>query len=384
MLSVRQFPLDPERRQAVISHLSRLAGQPVTVAAEQGLGHDWAPTTRLQLAEEIAGIGTSVVIKTRRTDGAGHGGPAHMRREAAGLRTAAGSGVTPALLGFDGVGGWVLQADAGDAPTLQDALLGTDPAAATAGMVALGTAVGRLHAHTRIPSFGRVDPAVDLTSGLVYADVLPQWSEVGEACDALGLPAIDPATTAVEALAERIGADISTAVLVHRDLNPGNVVLGPDGAYLIDFEGCWPGSPGVDSAFLAYPFPHHSSPWGVVPPAVSAAALEAYRAALATHGASELAELHPALLADGAATTLIWRLCRLSVVDRDDQDPGLRWRRRGQILNQGATFGRLAAGIDELAPFAEWLSMVLATLEERWPDEAGREPPLFPAFAHGH
>lgn len=384
---MRQYPLDRRHRAAVVATLTQLAGQPVRVVREEGLGHDWAPTTRLHLAAPLPDLGDTVIVKTRRTDGDGHGGPPYVRREAAGLRTAVGSGVTARLVAADAAEGWLVQSDVGPGPTLQMLLLGDDAAAARAGMVAMGTAVGRLHAHThsRIADHRRhlAESRGDVRNGVVYDAVLDHWREVESACEALGLPPARPVRSAVRALAARTGADAGSTVLVHRDLNPGNVVLADDGAHLIDFEGCHPGPPGIDSAFLCYPFPHHSSPWGTVPPEVSAAALDAYCAALTAGGAAELAGAHSELLADGAAITLIARLSRLQRIDSaDDQSPEERWRRRGQVLDQSTTYLGLAANLDDLAPFVAWLAAFLRAAELRWPEEAGRAVPMFPAFLH--
>ena len=90
-----------ERREAVLDGLASVCCQrPVIVDARQ-VGHDWAPVTRLVFdrdlpglcPDEVEGSRRTVIVKTRRVDGEGYGGPAYLRRELARLRTAAHSGV---------------------------------------------------------------------------------------------------------------------------------------------------------------------------------------------------------------------------------------------------------------------------------------------------
>lgn len=381
MTQVRHSPLDAETREALCRLLTRVVGRPVTVLTEEPLGHDWAPTTRLTLDTPVFDGATTVVVKTARHDGGEHGTPRYVRREIAGLRSAEGCGAAPRVIGADDAHHWLVQSDVGPAPTLQDVLLGADPVAAAAGMVAMAQVVARLHAHTtdRLGWYRSLPDLTNAASGVVYLDATAEWTQVQQACVALDLP--EPTATAreVEALSVRI-RDGGNDVLVHRDLNPGNVIITPDGARLVDFEGSWPGPAGIDAAFLAYPFPHHGSPWGTVSSDVRAAALAAYRDELTNCGADALASQHEASLLDGAATTLIWRLCRLRKVADDDQHPTERWRRRGQILNQATTFLHLADGSRTWAAFTDWIGQLLEVLRRRWPEEADRPAPLFPAF----
>ncbi|MET7420068.1 hypothetical protein [Dactylosporangium sp. NPDC005555] len=121
----------------------------MSLVAEVPLGHDWAPVTRLMFDRDLPGVGRTVVVKTRRVDGAGHGGPTHLRREEAALRTAAPTGVTARLIASDQASGVVVTTDLEDWPTLESVLLGANAEAATRAVVEFGVAVGRLHAGTR-------------------------------------------------------------------------------------------------------------------------------------------------------------------------------------------------------------------------------------------
>jgi hypothetical protein len=85
--------------------------------------------------------GSSVIVKTRRVEGEGHGGPAHLRREYAGLCLGASANVAPRVLGFDDAAGVIAVADLGRSPTVEAVLLGDDERAASRAMAELGRAV---------------------------------------------------------------------------------------------------------------------------------------------------------------------------------------------------------------------------------------------------
>ncbi|WP_433605106.1 hypothetical protein ACQP2P_26450 [Dactylosporangium sp. CA-139114] len=136
------------RRDTVLALLRPWHDGSASLVSEASLGHDWAPVTRLTFDRDLPGIGRTAVVKTRRTDGAGHGGPAHLRREEAALRTAAPAGVTARLIAADQADGVVVTTDLGDWPTLEAVLLGADADAAARAVVEFGIAVGRLHAGT--------------------------------------------------------------------------------------------------------------------------------------------------------------------------------------------------------------------------------------------
>lgn len=378
-------PPTEARRAAVTAALSRVAGDAVAVLDEQHVGHDWAPVTRLRLDRDLPGVGASVIVKHLRVSGEGHGGPPHLRREAAGLRTAARSGVAPRLLHVDDGAGFLLQEDLGTWPTLQDHLLGDDPRAATAALVAMATAVGRLHATTVGSDAEHRDVldafSSDVTSGALYDLGADHWERVERQCADLRLPAGRPARAAVLRLLGRVAARGPHTALVHLDLNPTNVLITDDGARLIDFEGSRIGHTGIDACFLHYPFPHHSSPWGVLPPEAVESADAAYRAALTASGADLLAADHDQVLADGAVVALLGRLVRLPLIARPDQARADARRRRGQIVHQVETCARLTERAGGLAPVTGWLGSLGAALTRRWPAAAASRAPVFPAFS---
>lgn len=365
--------------------LARSAGAPIELLGQVSIGHEWTPVTRLVLDRELPGVGDTVIVKTRRVDGEGHGGPAFLRRESAGLQTAQSSGVTPCLIHFDDDAGLVIQTDVGDWPTLQGLLMGGDPSKATTGMIDMGTSVGRLHAAT----IGKEDGhrhildgnAADVDTGLNYVYGADRWDGIEQACADLGLPSASPARPDVLRLLQRIFEPGPYTALTHLDLNPTNVLSTDHGARLVDFEGCRFGQLGIDASFLHYPFPHHSTPWATVPTSVIDAADLAYRTALASGGAHHALARYDHMLADGAAAVLIARISRLPLLARPDQSPHNSWRRRGQILQQIQVFTRLAEKADPLWALADWLRSLATAMIDRWPDASNAQAPLFPAFA---
>jgi hypothetical protein len=381
------FPLTSDRRERITVALARIAGHAVRIEDEQHVGHEWAPVTRLHLDRELPGIGSSVIVKTRRVEGDGHGGPPYLRREAAGLETGIRAGVVPELIDFDDVTGVLIESDLGPWPTLQDQLLGDDPQVATAGLINFAASVGRLHATTlgRGESHQRIleRSAADVLTGIAYFFDADHWARIERACDDHGLPPAGIARDEAEQLFARVFQPGSCSALIHLDLNPTNVLITDRGARLIDFEGCRIGHVGVDACFLHYPFPHHSNPWGVLPDEVVQRADAAYRSALAEGGATDVLDDYDRMLADGAAIPLIGRILRLPLIAGAEQSRHDSWRRRGQVVQQIATFTRLATRTDSMPVFTGWLRDLATAMVERWPDAVDPPAPLFPAYANG-
>lgn len=378
--------LDDDRRDQVIAVLSKLTDEAIDVIDEDHVGHDYAPVTRLRFDRHLSGIGDSVMIKTRRTDGDGHGGPPYLRREAAGLLTARDSGVTPQMLHFDDVAGLVIQTDVRPGPTLQELLMGANPDAAATGMIATAEAIGRLHAATadRGDEHQRTLEGFDADSdsGASYVHDADHWSRLETACRDLDLPPAEPAREDALALFARVAVAGDSAALIHLDPNPTDVLMNEAGARLVDFEGCRFGLAGIDASFLIYPFPHHSHPWGLLPETLAAEVEDANLRALADGGATRILADYDQMVTDGAAITLIGRVRRLRLLAEPDQEPPNSWRRRGQVVQQIQTFTRVAERSNTLPELTAWLNRLAAAMADRWPDATTPPPPLYPAFAN--
>ncbi|WP_427893135.1 phosphotransferase family protein [Kribbella sp. GL6] len=367
-------PLTYERRDAVLDGLARMWGhRPVVVDAQQ-VGHEWAPVTRLVFEHD-----EPVIVKTRRVDGVGHGGPAYLRREVAGLRTAEVSGVAARVLLADDQAGVVVQSDLGRWPTLETVLLGDDPDRAAAAMVDFARTIGRLHASTRdrrtdhelaLAEFGSADVTTGEEAGTGGID---RWGVVETACADLGLPDARSARDDIAFVRRQFDEPGPYAALAHHDINPTNALVTDHGVRLVDFEGARFGHIGFDVSFLHYPFPHYSAHWSTLPEAIIRAADDAYRGIVTLDGLDEA-------IAVGAAAALASRVLRLPLVARDDQSAHDSWRRRGQIVQQIGVFGWLAERAGILPELARWSRELAAAMTARWPDATNPPPRLFPAF----
>jgi len=378
-----QYPLTVSRRQAVLDLLFALLGERASIVAEESIGHKWAPVTRLTFDREIPGVGWTAVVKTRRVDHDGWGGPAHLRREQAGLRTAEPANVAPRLIASDDSTGVVLAADLGRWPTLESVLIGNNGDAAASAMISVGESVGRLHAATlhaetlHQERLGVTDSRPDRLGQWPGVD---RWHDVEVASAELGFPDASMAREDVAFVLDRLSEPSPFAALVHMDLNPANVLVTADGVKLVDFEGSAYGHIGVDVSFLHYPFPNYSSHWATLPREVVIEADRAYREELArTLPFAAFASYHE-MLAIGAAAALAVRVQRLRKLAEHGQPPDDRWRRRAQLVQQIRVFEQLAGAAGCLPSLAEWFTRLADAMAHRWQDATTPPPPLFPAF----
>jgi len=380
------YSLTAHRRDTVLALLRPLHGGSASLVAEEPLGHDWAPVTRLTFDRELPGVGRTVVVKTRRVDGAGHGGPAHLRREEAGLQTAEPTGVTARLIASDQAAGVVVTTDLQGRPTLESVLLGTDADAATRAVVEFGIAVGRLHAGTRGAGEGYRQalaglgaPAADAGPELPWPGV-DRWRDVEVASAELGLPDARVAADDAAFVQDRIADPGPFAALTHTDLNPGNALVTPHGVRIVDFEGAIFGHLGFDASFLHFPFPTYSAHWATLPDSVVTEADRAYRRELAKAMPGEILGRLDQALAVGAAAALAVRVQRLPLLAATGQPSRTRWRRRAQLVQQIGVFTRLAERAATLPTMADWFARLAEAMSARWQDTTTPPPATFPAF----
>jgi len=368
-------PLTEDRRCSVLALLECVFGERPAIVAAHAVGHAWAPVTRLVLDRALPDGGDCVIVKTRRVDGEGHGGPAHLRREYAGLCLAASANVAPRVLGFDDAAGVIVVTDLGRWPTVEAVLLGDDEAAASHAMVELGRAVGRLHAATLPVAQARPSSraACDLP-----LDPIAGWAVVEAACDDHGFPDARVARDDIAALHASLVAPAPFNGLVHTDLNPSNALVTPAGVKLVDFEGSMRGHLGFDAAFLHYPFPTYSAHWATLPDDVVREADRAYRAALAPALVPGALARYDEMLATGAAAVLVLRAQRLAKLVDPAQPLDERWRRRAQLVQQIRVFEQLAAR--PLPVLGAWFTRLARAVTERWLDATTPPPLRFPAF----
>jgi hypothetical protein len=368
-------PLTEERRRIALTLLERVLGERPAIVAEQAVGHAWAPVTRLVLDRVLPDGGSSVIVKTRRVDGDGHGGPAHLRREYAGLCLAASANVAPRVLGFDDATGVIAVTDLGRSPTVEAVLLGDDDSAASRAMIELGRAVGALHAATLTVAPHRTGPEAACD---VQLDPIVDWASIEAVCDEHGFPDARVARDDVAALHARLARPAPFIGLVHTDLNPTNALVTPDGVKLVDFEGARRGHLGFDVAFFHYPFPTYSAHWATLPDVVVRETDRAYRAVLASALPRGALAGYDDMLATGAAAALALRVERLARLVDPAQPPAERWRRRAQLVQQIRVFEQFAAC--PLPVLAAWFTRLARAMTDRWLDATTPPPTPFPAF----
>lgn len=288
----------------------------------------------------------------------------------------------PEVLGVDPEAPLLVMADLGNAPTLADVLLGTDPEAAASGLLAWARDLGRLAA----ASVHRRAELTRLWSR--YDKGMPSWEDepwIARNAEAL-LTLLDGAAIAAPpGLADEL-ARIGTAggdafpAFTPGDTCPDNNLLTPDGLRLIDFEAACYQSVFLTAAYCRMPF---SSCWCVFTlPAELAAEIEhAYRA--------EVVPVYPPLADDAVwhagmrQATAVWTVdatLRLLPRATTEDAPLHRTRRpaptRRQVLRHR---WEMATTLDEFPALTATTRSLLDTVSAPW-----TAPPLpgYPAFGN--
>ncbi len=348
------------RRAAVEGILAAAWGGPVTLASVTAL----AERDHVMLVE--AGDGRPAVVNQPRLPGdyPWPVDPEGVPLEWASLDHlgATAPGVAPRLLGGDGEHGLVVLEALPDVRSLDESLLGGDPAQAREDVLAWSRALARLHVGTRGTADGFA--AARARRGL-SAQREPWWLE-RLAAAAPGLTAeardlgVDP--EAVGADLDRIRTIIATShvALVHGDPCPDNVLISAAGCRLVDFERASMASAALDYAYVLAPFP---SCWcfGLLPADLVAAATAAYDDAVTAAGVA---------LGDEWAEAVVAALALFAAVRVGDQ--------RGRPIDDAGVWGtttmrpRLATWTASLlgTPGAEAFPHVAATVA-RWRDQNG-------------
>jgi len=99
---------------------------------------------------DVGPSGTSAIVKRRREAGTWRSEISLSHNEIAALQFLSGQGVTvaPQVIASDDTAGIIVMEDLGSGPSLADMLFNHDSRAATAALVAFGTALGEMHAAT--------------------------------------------------------------------------------------------------------------------------------------------------------------------------------------------------------------------------------------------
>lgn len=198
-------------------------------------------------------------------------------RETAALSILPAEVPAPRLVAADPVARTVLMTDLGSGPSVADALLGPDPAAAADAVAAWATAIGVLHRSTA-GSRAAFQAALRERAEDRPVPASMVADDLAETVRILGQHGFDvPARAAEELcdLAVRLGDE--PAALTPADACPDNNIWTADGLALIDFEGAQWRHVAWDAAYLVVPWPTCWCSWRI-PDAVAERALDAYRA----------------------------------------------------------------------------------------------------------
>jgi hypothetical protein len=368
------------RRAAVLAAGSAALGRELT-RPEPLRDSDW--TMVLRCADEAAPDGgpRTVIVKAYPPGPDGEDGFA---AEAAGLAVASDTGLAPALLAADPGSLTVVLSDLGRAPSLADALLGSEQQRAAAALLDWADACGRLAVAMagREPLLGRLrrQHPGGRPADAAWAALRQRVLGVADRAALAGVRA--PDGLAAE-LAEVAAAVASPDYLVFSpgDICPDNNLLTRAGVRFIDFEESGYHPAFLDAAYLRMPF---STCWCAfrLPTGLRDAAEERYRA--------QVARIWPALADDRtwqpgvrravAAWSLssMWWLLGQALAGDASLEPGAvaaprarpllrhRWRVLASELEAGGQLPAIAA-----------LARALLAATDGW--QAG-ELPLYPAL----
>ena len=341
------------------------------VAAVEVIGRLGAPGRR-NLILRLQAAGRTVIAKRMLTAPGSAGAADRFAREAAACRalaSAADGPHGPALIAEAAAHHLLVVEDFGAAPSLADRLLGEDPAAAEAALLAFATRLGLAHGGT-----------AGLAAAPPARDIWPQPPEAIRDLVERLLPGSALPAAEIALLARRAADPGAWLAWTHRDPCPDNVLLLPDGsARLIDFEHAGMGFALLDAAYAAMAFP---TCWcaGDLPQAVILRFEAAYRDALAQRRALAA---DPALLGTaGTEAAGIWLLARLVWLLPLALEADARWgtaTRRARLRHDILAFERLAARHPALPGLRDAARRIGLRLAERWPETGPL--PLYPAFA---
>jgi hypothetical protein len=300
-------------------------------------------------------------------------------RESCALEAAAGSGVSPRLLGADRSAGLVVMSDLGAAPPVSDRLMAPAGAgtarSADEGLVAWARAVARLHRDGAARA-DRYATLLAATDPRVPAHAIPRTldeatTEIAATLGDLGVTDVAAGLHRLRELPSRLTSD--SVVLSPGDACPDNNVMDPTGTgggtvTLLDFEYAEARHRAWDLAYLTVPWPTCWCSWRI-PPEGRDRALAAYCATAEVDRAELEDDL--ALATQGWALMTGGRMVRPALSGEpwdvpEMPGPALRARDRLETASRGPDV--------LLAAVARTL---LAAVGDRW----RRSPlPLAPAY----
>jgi hypothetical protein len=343
----------------------------VRLSRPQELGGNERTAVHRVAAEYADGTTTSVITKQYRAAGEG------WVREAAALSVLADpvlaeSVLVPRIVAEQQAPPVLVVSDLGTGPSVADALLGADPAAAERALCAWAAAMARLHGAT---GGMRADfrAALDARAGElpvrdahIGSDLEDAVRVLERACVTLEVRLPGGAVEELRGLAKRLGGS-GLAALTPADACPDNNVLTADGLALLDFEGAQWRHIAWDVAYLVVPWPTCWCSWRL-PDEVRTHALQTYRET----AADRLPEVTGSgFTGDVSAAAVGWALVTTALFldNALGSDPALNPdkptpTRRAMITHRLGAASRNT----ELPALAALAGALAAVLRDRWGD----------------
>jgi len=382
--------LVPEGFARIVNELrTEYAGAPVSIRCLEPVYG--ATVFRASLDRPLGDLGESVIVKRGRAAGEFRSETAMMRNEIAALRFLTDHALPfgPRFIAHDPATGIVVMEDLGDGASLEDLLFSNDRRAAIDGLVALGTALGELHAATagRASEFlaaqgrqGSGQPSWE-PAGAFGISFDSRWEELrSSVAEHPDLPQPTDVEPDVEAMLRTLAPAGPYLAMTNGDLCPANTRFVDGTIRFLDFEHAAFHHALLDLVALHLPFPACPC-WSLLPEDAATPAIRAWRVAFARH--------HPGALDDAeylggvAAACLAWAILRLrpwTRLDAADEPHPVGFSKRAQRLATIDAAVRIARRAGTLPALTEWLVAFSSALRERWSDG-----PLiwtvFPAFA---
>ncbi|MFN2561719.1 MAG: phosphotransferase [Jatrophihabitans sp.] len=340
------------------------------------------PSVRLEPLEELRGGERSSVQRVHATYPDGNRSTLVVKRylaagegwvrESAALSVLPASVPAPRVVAVGDQPPVLITDDLGGGGSVADALLGTDPALATAAVVGWARAIATLHVATA-GSRQSFRDAVDERQGdlpvaesRMSIDLEDAIRVLDRECGALGVRVPAGAFEELRGVGKRLGAS-GPAALTPADTCPDNNVAAPSGLALLDFEGAEWRHLAWDVAYLLVPWPTCWCSWRL-PAAVADQALDAYRR-VAAAAFPQVAE--PGFAADLDAAVLGWALLSTSWFidnalgsDAPANPEKPTPTRRAMIMHRLES----VAGSREVPAAAELAGRLAGALHTRWGD----------------
>lgn len=298
-----------------------------------------------------------------------------------------GAPPAPRLYGVDHTKGMMVMEDLGHGASLVEAVLGNEPAVATAGLLELMTTLGQIHAHTigKVQDYMRIrqrlGPSQPYFSSAAEGTLPP--ARIAELChtliDRLGIPTVTGLDQDLATVTRFWAEPGPFLAYTHGDPVPGNECKVGHQRKLLDFE-----YSGFRHALTEGVYARIQFVTGFyvqrIPDVIALAMENAYRTELVKGcpEASEDRRFYQAITeACAYATISMWHWAMPGILDQDEQWGLSSCRQR--VLRRLALLAETTTAFGHLEALGAMAHKLRDELCQRWPIEV-HTMPYFPAF----